>query len=176
MTKIGILVASSNNNQKLGLKLKELALSQNCEVDLINLVEETMKQEPREENEIQITKAEIVASFEEETKQIILANIYQMSFIPEEGSFLSSSGAMFPVEIQYEIDDKKLVNPLVIYPLDGSEFSSSLKKMSRNNIKWYNQLMESQNAYHRIYNDMIQKLKKEIVENNLDGPRLFIKD
>ena len=39
MTKIGILVASSNNNQKLGLKLKELALSQNCEVDLINLVD-----------------------------------------------------------------------------------------------------------------------------------------
>ena len=29
--------------------------------DLINLVEETMKQEPREENEIQITKAEIVS-------------------------------------------------------------------------------------------------------------------
>lgn len=139
------------------------------EAQLINLVEETMKQEPREENEIQITKAEIVASFEEETKQIVLANIYQMSFIPEEGSFLSSSGAMFPVEIQYEIDDRKLVNPLVIYPLNGSEFSSSLKKMSRNNIKWYNQLMESQNAYHRIYNDMIQKLKKEIVENNLDG-------
>ena len=137
--------------------------------DLINLVEETMKQEPREENEIQITKAEIVASFEDETKQIVLANIYQMGFIPEEGRFISSSGAMFPVEIQYEIDDRKLVNPLVIYPLNGSEFSSSLKKMSRNNIKWYNQLMESQNAYHRIYNDMIQKLKKEIVENNLDG-------
>lgn len=139
------------------------------EAQLINLVEETMKQEPREENEIQITKAEIVASFEDETKQIVLANIYQMGFIPEEGRFISSSGAMFPVEIQYEIDDKKLVNPLVIYPLDGSEFSSSLKKMSRNNIKWYKQLMESQNSYHRIYNDMIQKLKKEIVENNLDG-------
>ena len=39
MAKIGILVASSNNNQKLGLKLKELALAQNCEVDLINLVD-----------------------------------------------------------------------------------------------------------------------------------------
>ena len=36
MAKIGILVASSNNNQKLGLKLKELALAQNCEVDIIN--------------------------------------------------------------------------------------------------------------------------------------------
>ena len=59
--------------------------------DVVNLVEETMKQEPREENEIQITKAEIVASFEEEKKQIVLANIYQMGFIPEEGSFLSSS-------------------------------------------------------------------------------------
>ena len=39
MAKIGILVASSNNNLKLGLKLKELALAQNCEVDLINLVD-----------------------------------------------------------------------------------------------------------------------------------------
>ena len=39
MAKIGILVASSNNNQKLGLKLKELALSQNYEVELINLVD-----------------------------------------------------------------------------------------------------------------------------------------
>lgn len=39
MSKIGILIASSNNNQKLGLKLKELALSQNCEVELINLVD-----------------------------------------------------------------------------------------------------------------------------------------
>ena len=39
MSKIGIIVASSNNNQKLGLKLKELALSQNCEVELINLVD-----------------------------------------------------------------------------------------------------------------------------------------
>ncbi|CAM3892073.1 NADPH-dependent FMN reductase [Arcobacter cloacae] len=39
MPKIGILVASSNNNLKLGLKLKELALSQNCEVEFINLVD-----------------------------------------------------------------------------------------------------------------------------------------
>ena len=39
MTKIGILIASSNNNQKLGLKLQELALKQNCEVELINLVD-----------------------------------------------------------------------------------------------------------------------------------------
>ena len=39
MAKIGILVASSNNNQKLGLKLKELALGQNCEVELMNLVD-----------------------------------------------------------------------------------------------------------------------------------------
>ena len=38
MSKIGILVGS-NNNQKLGLKLQELALSQNCEVELINLVD-----------------------------------------------------------------------------------------------------------------------------------------
>ncbi|MGB5791566.1 NADPH-dependent FMN reductase [Poseidonibacter sp.] len=39
MSKIGILIASSNNNQKLGLKLKELAQEQNCEVELINLVD-----------------------------------------------------------------------------------------------------------------------------------------
>jgi len=39
MSKIGILVASSNNNQKLGLKLKEIALEHNCEVELINLVD-----------------------------------------------------------------------------------------------------------------------------------------
>ena len=39
MSKIGILVASSNNNQKLGLKLEELAKEQNCEVELINLVD-----------------------------------------------------------------------------------------------------------------------------------------
>ena len=39
MPKIGILVASSNNNLKLALKLQELALSQNCEVELINLVD-----------------------------------------------------------------------------------------------------------------------------------------
>ena len=38
MAKIGILVASSNNNLKLGLKLKELALK-NCDyVELIDLV------------------------------------------------------------------------------------------------------------------------------------------
>lgn len=39
MAKIGILIASSNNNQKLGLKLQELALKEGCEVDLINLVD-----------------------------------------------------------------------------------------------------------------------------------------
>ena len=39
MSKIGILVASSNNNQKLGLRLQELAIEQNCEVELINLVD-----------------------------------------------------------------------------------------------------------------------------------------
>jgi NAD(P)H-dependent FMN reductase len=39
MSKIGILVASSNNNLKLGLRLKELAIEQNCEVELINLVD-----------------------------------------------------------------------------------------------------------------------------------------
>lgn len=39
MSKIGILVASSNNNLKLGLKLQELALSQNHEAELINLVD-----------------------------------------------------------------------------------------------------------------------------------------
>lgn len=39
MAKIGILVASSNNNLKLGLKLKELADSCSDEVELINLVD-----------------------------------------------------------------------------------------------------------------------------------------
>ena len=39
MSKIGILVASSNNNLKLGLKLKELALTLNYDAELINLVD-----------------------------------------------------------------------------------------------------------------------------------------
>ena len=39
MSKIGILVASSNNNLKLGLKLKELASNQNCDAEVINLVD-----------------------------------------------------------------------------------------------------------------------------------------
>ena len=39
MSKIGILVASSNNNQKLALKLQELAKNQNVETELINLVD-----------------------------------------------------------------------------------------------------------------------------------------
>jgi NAD(P)H-dependent FMN reductase len=39
MSKIGILVASSNNNLKLGLKLKELANSLNHEAEVINLVD-----------------------------------------------------------------------------------------------------------------------------------------
>ncbi|MFK2823958.1 NADPH-dependent FMN reductase [Arcobacter sp. YIC-80] len=39
MSKIGILVASANNNRKLGEKLKTLALELNCEVELINLVD-----------------------------------------------------------------------------------------------------------------------------------------
>ncbi len=39
MSKIGILVASSNNNQKLGLRLQELAIEQECEVEFINLVD-----------------------------------------------------------------------------------------------------------------------------------------
>lgn len=39
MSKIGILVASSNNNQKLALKLQEIAIKEGCEVELINLVD-----------------------------------------------------------------------------------------------------------------------------------------
>ena len=39
MSKIGILVASSNNNQKLALKLQELAQNENCETEIINLVD-----------------------------------------------------------------------------------------------------------------------------------------
>jgi NAD(P)H-dependent FMN reductase len=39
MSKIGILVASANNNLKLGLRLQELALEDGCETELINLVD-----------------------------------------------------------------------------------------------------------------------------------------
>ena len=39
MSKIGILVASSNNNLKLGLKLQELAKEEGVETELINLVD-----------------------------------------------------------------------------------------------------------------------------------------
>ena len=39
MSKIGILVASSNNNLKLGQKLVELASQDNVETELINLVD-----------------------------------------------------------------------------------------------------------------------------------------
>ena len=39
MSKIGILVASSDNNLKLGLKLEELAKEVNVETELINLVD-----------------------------------------------------------------------------------------------------------------------------------------
>ena len=39
MSKIGIIVASSNNNLKLGLKLQELAQTVSCEAELINLVD-----------------------------------------------------------------------------------------------------------------------------------------
>ncbi len=38
MAKIGILVASSNNNLKLGKKFVELAKEQNIETELIDLV------------------------------------------------------------------------------------------------------------------------------------------
>jgi chromate reductase, NAD(P)H dehydrogenase (quinone) len=39
MSKIGILVASANNNRKLGDKLKELATKENVEAEVINLVD-----------------------------------------------------------------------------------------------------------------------------------------
>ncbi len=39
MSKIGIIVSSSNNNQKLALKLEEIAKSLEIEVKLINLVD-----------------------------------------------------------------------------------------------------------------------------------------
>ena len=39
MSKIGILVASANNNRKLGEKLQELAKKQNVETTMINLVD-----------------------------------------------------------------------------------------------------------------------------------------
>lgn len=39
MSKIGILVASANNNKKLAAKLQELATSENVETEIIDLVE-----------------------------------------------------------------------------------------------------------------------------------------
>lgn len=39
MSKIGILVASSTNNQILGLRLKEIINENNCDVEYINLVD-----------------------------------------------------------------------------------------------------------------------------------------
>jgi len=39
MSKIGIIVASANNNRKLGDKLQELASEQNVETEVINLVD-----------------------------------------------------------------------------------------------------------------------------------------
>ena len=39
MVKIGILLASSNNNLKLAKVIEELAIKNDCEVDLINLVD-----------------------------------------------------------------------------------------------------------------------------------------
>ncbi len=137
--------------------------------ELITLVEATMRQEPKEKDEIRIIKVEIVASFEEAGKQIVLANIYQMGFIAKDGIFLSSSGAMFPVEIRYEKKNEIPAEPLIIYSSDGSEFLSSVKKMSRNNENWYKRLLESQNSYHRIYNDIIQRLREETHRKNMKG-------
>ena len=42
MSKIGILVASANNNRKLGEKLQELAEAKGVEVTMINLVDLTL--------------------------------------------------------------------------------------------------------------------------------------
>jgi len=39
MTKIGILIASTGNNQKLALKIEQIAIENSCEVELINLVD-----------------------------------------------------------------------------------------------------------------------------------------
>ena len=39
MSKIGILVASSNNNQKLALKIQQIAIENSSEVEFINLVD-----------------------------------------------------------------------------------------------------------------------------------------
>ncbi|WP_419771147.1 MAG: NADPH-dependent FMN reductase [Candidatus Marinarcus sp.] len=39
MATIGILIASANNNQQLGLRLEELAKKLKCDVSLINLVD-----------------------------------------------------------------------------------------------------------------------------------------
>jgi len=39
MAKIGILVASSGNNQKLASNLEKIAIENNCEVEIIDLVD-----------------------------------------------------------------------------------------------------------------------------------------
>ena len=39
MSKIGILVASANNNRNLGDKLAQIAKEENCEVEVINLLD-----------------------------------------------------------------------------------------------------------------------------------------
>lgn len=137
------------------------------ELELVEFIEETMKETPKEENEIQIIKADIVATFEENDDQVVLANIYELGFIPKDGVFTSSSGAMFPVEIHYAIVEDGFTKTSVIYTMDGSEFSSSVKKMSRNNTEWYNELMESQNSYHQIYNPIIEKLKSHIDKHGM---------
>ena len=134
---------------------------------LVDFIEETMKEEPREPNEIQIIKAEIVAVFKENDYQVVLANIYKLWFIPRDTLFESSSGAMFPVEIHYKIVEGSFLNTDIVYTMDGSGFSDSVKKMSRNNMNWYNKLMRSQNSYHRIYNPMIEKLKSHIQASDM---------
>ena len=137
------------------------------EKELTELVEHTMSDYPSDE--IQITNAEIVASFKENNRHVVLANIYQMGFIPKEGIFELGSGAMFPVEIHFTEDENSLEMSDIIYPLDGSEFSNSIQKMSRNNVLWYKALMDSQNSYHKVYNSIILKLKNHLDENEISG-------
>ncbi len=140
-----------------------------AELEWVGIVEATMKNEPADPKEIPIIKAEIVALFEEDEKQIVLANIYQLGFIPQDGIFLSGSGGMVPVELRYELEDGKPVDPTIIYPIDGEGFLESLREMSRGNEQWYSKLLESQSSHRRIYNEMILKLKDEVEKNDLEG-------
>ena len=137
--------------------------------DELSLLIEKALLEDESLEEINIVKSEIIASFMEGDNYIVLANIYKLGFIPREGIFEISSGLTSPMEIHLqEIDGSFQVNN-TIYPMDGSEFTKSVKKMSRDNKIWYNKLLQSQNSYDKVYNHMLLKLEKDLLEREISG-------